>query len=156
MDRNYYLLDFPDDHLDNFIADPASVDELLEEEAEFAVSLDRAWHGIHYSLTGDPEGGRRPLCYLMSGGRFINEARGIRCLKSAQVSAFNQAVAQISDADFRKRFDPVKFETARVFAGDNGTNGDANGDYLLQYFKVLKSFLAEASDNEVGILIWSA
>jgi hypothetical protein len=38
--------------------------------------VDKAWHAIHFSLTGDPFEGRIPLNFLVTGGRSIGEDLG--------------------------------------------------------------------------------
>ena len=54
-------------------ADPESIDEYLnpndgEDEPPNYVEVDKAWHGIHYLLTGQSQGGPEPLALAVLGG----------------------------------------------------------------------------------------
>ena len=50
-------------HLQTLIDDPSSVRSFVyaeEEERANSIDIDKAWHGIHFMLTGDAWGGDAP------------------------------------------------------------------------------------------------
>src|SRR5688500_19039614 len=47
---------------------PVVAEALLDQSNIMEVSLDKAWHALHFLFTGTSEGGTPPACYLMSGG----------------------------------------------------------------------------------------
>ena len=68
-----YLL--PDSRIDALLADPETIFTLVDgsynsPEAGF-VDLDKAWHCLHYLLTGSAVGGEPPLDFLLQGGTAV-------------------------------------------------------------------------------------
>ncbi len=66
--------------IDALLEDPERILDLLEEDDsldeddhEAEADLDKAWHGIHYLLTGTAWKGEPPLCYLVRGGQTIGD-----------------------------------------------------------------------------------
>jgi hypothetical protein len=58
------------------IEDPLKAPERIEqfiEEERTSTDLDKAWHGIHWLLTGTADSGSEPLCYLLAGGTQIGD-----------------------------------------------------------------------------------
>lgn len=60
------LLHNPDEVLQYY--DDASEGELSEEAQGEDLDLDKAWHGLHYVLTGTAAQGEEPWGYLLTGG----------------------------------------------------------------------------------------
>ena len=63
----------PSETLQRLRTDPDSIDEYLnpndgEDEPPDYVEIDKAWHGIHYLLTGRSQGGTEPLLLTIFGG----------------------------------------------------------------------------------------
>jgi len=59
--------------LDRLRKEPDAIEEFLypddgDGEPPNYVDVDKAWHGIHYLLTGQAEGGPRPLSLAVLGG----------------------------------------------------------------------------------------
>lgn len=152
------LLDLPDAHLDQLLAAPESIRVFIDEEDEFTERIDKAWHGINFVLTGQSWGGDEPLCYLTKGGETVGSVRigwgPPRALRSPQVAAFHEALAAISDSDFQLRFDAKALEREEIYPGRWQRDEEQKREYLLGHFQKLKSFVAQAKADGVGILIW--
>lgn len=91
---------------------------LVPPEGE-SCDLDKAWHGLHYLLTGSADGDGTPLSFLVSGGSEIAELdQGYappRLLSSADVRRIHAALAQISDEELRARFDGARMDELDVY-----------------------------------------
>lgn len=136
-------------------ANPESIQDFLEEETE-EVELEKAWHGLHYLLTGSAWEGDEPLCYLANGGTEIGEDLGYgpaRALSPAQVAAWNDALLTITTNELRQRFDPAALEQAQIYPSI-WDEGDEAFDWLSEYLEILRSFLAQAKSAHKGALVY--
>lgn len=59
------------EHLEEMLRNPELVSKVIfgEEEGLNTLNIDKAWHGIHFLLTGDPWGGEPPLKYVVLAER---------------------------------------------------------------------------------------
>ena len=53
------------------------------------LDVDKAWHGLHFLLTGTADGGAEPASYLLTGGEELGDDEDVqaRLLRPAQVRA---------------------------------------------------------------------
>jgi len=127
-----------------------------EEEAD----LDKAWHAIHWLLTGDAKGGEMPQASLLRGGREIGKIEfgygPARALTSSETSAFQVAIARISTDELRSRYDGKKMDEADVYPNVWERDGLQDGfdDYIEYFFDALKALLAKAVAAKKGLIIW--
>src|SRR5512137_2747770 len=88
-----------DEEIRQLLAQPESIYEFIEEERT-STDLDKAWHGIHWLLTGSTDGGDEPFCFLMFGGEPVGDVDvgygPARALTSQQVAAWSSALSGIS------------------------------------------------------------
>ena len=136
--------------------DEASM-ELNENEGVNA-DLDKAWHGIHYLLTGSVWEGDTPQNFLIAGGETIGEIDvgygPARCIKSDDVRRIYEHLSGISVEDLESRFDPVKMMANEIYPEIwDRKEDDGNLDYLIEYFEELKHFISKADENNMGIII---
>jgi hypothetical protein len=135
-------------------AAPAAAPGLVlgEGEGESAY-LDKAWHGIHYLLTGSAWEGEPPLDFLVAGGEQVNDE--VRVLRSAQVRAVNEALAGIDEAVLRGRFNPAAMIRHEIYPGiwDRDPAEDDTFGYCLEYFNTLKPYVAAAAARGLGLVM---
>lgn len=121
--------------------------------------LDKAWHGIHYLLTGSDDGGDHPLNLLLCGGEIIG---GIdvgygeaRVVPSKEVQAFANALDQLDREILADRFDPKKMLEMNIYPEIWNDDTPENGSmtYCLEYFEELKRFIGEAAENGLGVVV---
>ena len=149
-----------DDEIRQLLENPESICEFIEAERT-STDLDKAWHGIHWLLTGSADGGDEPLCYLLAGGEPVGDVDvgygPARALTSGQVASWDGALAQISREELARRFDPQAMldadiypETwARIINGEEDTL-----EYLLQAYGGLRDFVAAARKERSGLLVY--
>ena len=158
------LLDEPNrvhDFLDDFAAD-----ELAEDAQGEAIDLDKAWHGLHFLLTGTAWDGQEPFSYLITGGTDVgNETEHdvgygpARILAPAQVAAFNEATAILTSSEMQKRCDWREMTRLEIYPEvweREGQDEKDNSDYLNEYAIDLQSFLSRAVAQQKAIMIYLA
>lgn len=141
-------------------ADPEEPPEKVELPPDWSdeqTDVDKAWHGIHFLLTGTDWEGDEPLCYLVRGGKEVGDIDvgygPARALESAQVKQFSDGLAQVSEQDLRARFDADKMASLSVYP-TIWEEGDEALEYLLEYFGELKSFVHETAEKRMGLVVW--
>lgn len=152
----------PDADLQKILQSPASILEILypQDDLPFAperyLDIDKAWHLIHFLLTGKTWDGEEPMSFAVLGGKLIGEVDvgygPARYLSPTQVEATAKALADISPNELWKRFDRQQVRQAEIYPSGWGGN-ETERDYILQHFSDLKSFFSDAaSDHDAMIL----
>ncbi len=117
------------------------------------LSLDKAWHGIHFLLTGTIEEAPPPLGDAILGGTEIGEDLGYgpaRYLTPEQVREVAQALAGISTEEFARRFDLQKIRQAGVYALEH----DTTAEYCVSYFEKMTAYYRDAAANGNAMLLY--
>src|SRR2546423_10982644 len=161
------LAALPDEELERTIADPVRVFDLIEASDAEAVDsddfadLDKAWHGIHYLLTGTAWEGDAPHNTLLAGGTEVPDPDAEwgygppRCVFAAPTGAFARAVEAITDDELAARFDPADMMAKEIYPNiwDRDPDEDPTLAYLMEYVAVLRGFLAAAAAQNRGFII---
>lgn len=125
-----------------------------------STDLDKAWHGIHYLLTGTVWEGDPPLNVLVSGGQAVGKIDvgygPARALTSDQVKAVNNALAQLSDTELRSRFRPKDMLKKGIYPEiwDRDPKDDDTLGYLLHFVTILRKFLDNAVAKRQGVVLY--
>jgi hypothetical protein len=120
-----------------------------------SVSLEKAWHGIHYLLTGDVWEGHGPLAFLLAGGEQLgdDEDSPIRWFTPDETSEIDRALSGVSDEALWSRFDAEEMEQQHVYPGIwDEDEGDLKEEYLT-YFRELKQLVAAAAQRGQGLVV---
>ena len=111
-----------------------------------SISLDKAWHGLHYLLCGALEPAPGPLGQAVFGGTEIGEDRGYgpaRCFSPVQVAEIAAAFQSPSlESELHARFDAEVMTQMGIYPGVWET--DDHG-WLIDAFRTLRDFYAAAS-----------
>jgi hypothetical protein len=155
-----------EDEISELLANSESLLDFSEEKSESVESneaattgvyLDKAWHGIHFLLTGSAWEGEEPLCYLVNGGEmpdWENYPDGPpRVLRPDQIANWANALSTISAEDLRKRFDPKAMMKAEIYPSSWDRDPEEELGYLLGYYELLRSFLDQAKKENKGAII---
>jgi len=131
----------------------------LTEGEGIETDIDKAWHGIHYLLTGTADGGERPWSFLVSGGREVGDVDvgygPARVFTAAETRTIHDALATLSEDALRSRFNPADMTAKDIYPEiwNRDPEEDDTLGYLIEYFRQLRRFLQQASDSEVGIVV---
>ncbi len=139
------------------LADYLFPDDDEGSELDNALDIDKAWHGIHYLLTGRADAGAAPLDFLVAGGETVDEAGeyGARLFTAAQTAAIAAALAPIDEATMRARFDPADMKKLKIYPAiwDRDPAEDDALGYCLEYFSELKRFVDDATASGFGLVV---
>lgn len=139
---------------------PVAPPDLPRGEGELVeTDLDKAWHGIHYLLTGSEWGGEPPLDFIVQGGTEIGSVdvgyRPARAFRAREAAAIHTAIAPISRDILLARYQPVRMKDLDIYPNIwdfDPAEDDAFG-YCADYFATLQDFLARAVAGRLGFVI---
>src|SRR5437762_10553699 len=115
----------PDTEIERLLAHPAEITRFLygsgADDSERVV-LNKAWHAIHFVLTGSRLGGDEPLNFLVSEGTPVGEVDvgygPARVLTSQQVRSLATALASLEPDDVARRVNLQKLDDEFIYPGD--------------------------------------
>ena len=111
-----------------------------------SISLDKAWHGLHYLLCGALEPVPGPLGQAVFGGTEIGEDQGYgpaRYFSPAQVAEIAVALQSPSlESELHARFDTEAMTQMGIYPGVWEAD---DYDWLIDAFRTLRDFYAAAS-----------
>ena len=119
------------------------------------VSLEKAWHGMHYLLTGEIGEGNGPLAYLLAGGEQLgdDDESPLRWFSPDETNEIHQALSGVSDDTLWSRFDAAEMEQQQIYPGIwDEPEADLKEEYL-SYFHELKQVVAAAAKSRQGLLV---
>lgn len=125
-----------------------------------SVSLEKAWHGLHYLLTFDAWEATGPKAFLIAGGFEIPESDAgygpARLFSPEETAEINAAISPISDDDLWRRFDPKEMASKDIYPMIwDEPEDDLKQEYLF-YFRDLKKLVANAAAVGHGLLVYLA
>ena len=135
-------------------------DLMLSPAEGKSTDLDKAWHGLHYLLTGSAWGGDPPLNFLAAGGREVGDLEvgygPARVFSAAETRAVRDALARLTDEDLRARFDADAMTAAEIYPDVIWKRVPPEDDplgYLLEHSVTLRAFLEDAVAARVGFVV---
>ncbi|MDX2092364.1 MAG: YfbM family protein [Kofleriaceae bacterium] len=146
--------------LEALLADPSGITATLygyEDENEgvdedrLHIDVDKAWHGIHFLLSGDAWEGTLPHGFIMAGEPIGDEDVGYgpaRGLTASEVRRVAMALLAIDEPKLRSRFDSAAMMAAEIYPQiwDRDPDRDDTLGYLLEHFGVLQQFVKDAAE----------
>ncbi len=120
--------------------------------------LEKMWHGIHYLLTGTAWEGDPPLNFLLAGGRELDIEIGIgppRTFSAAEVQVIAAALAQVDDAELRRRFSSEAMMQLDIYPGiwDRSSEVEKPLEFLIESIAGVRQAFARMVAQEQGLLI---
>jgi hypothetical protein len=152
-----------------------SPDAYFELEATApTLDLDKAWHGMHFLLTGTDGAGDTPLNFIFSGDGTplgVDEderdpddddqtwqeiiAAAPSGFSPPEVQAIHRALVGLSEATIESRLQPGKLNAAAIYPAiwDRPEEWEANRAWLLTTFVGMKQFVAEAAAKGEALIV---
>jgi Domain of unknown function (DUF1877) len=141
--------------------DPDEFDEFFfDEDAEAAgdlIDFDKAWHALHFLLTGSADGTDSPLSLLLGKGEPVGEDGGYGpplMVPAAGMRRFHEALAALSDEDLRRRYDPQAMLAADVYLADSLADEEDGWDYVAQGIPALRRLAERCVQQNSGAIIF--
>ncbi len=127
-----------------------------EPGAEFDV--DKAWHGIHFLLTGSAWEGSGPEAFIVAGGTEIGDIDvgygPAREFRSKDVHAIAERLKTIDKGSLEKRFDKKTFIEEEIYPEIWDEEPEDCFGYLLEYFEMLKQFIIKAAEDNKALIVY--
>jgi Domain of unknown function (DUF1877) len=125
---------------------------------ESAVSLEKAWHGIHFLLTGSAWEGEAPLNFLLEGGEAIGAddpdgGPGARLFSPEATRALDMALAGVSDDQLWEQFDADRMTKEGVYPGIWDEPEDDLREEYVGYFHAMKELIHRACVANRALLV---
>ena len=124
------------------------------------IGLDKAWHGLHFLLTGTDDDGSEPACFLLSGGEDLeddgNQELHARLLNPEQVRRFAEHLAPLSTEEMAGRFDPERMTKLKIYPDViwmRPEEEDQPLSYLLSAFTDLREFVGSAASAGDAVVV---
>jgi hypothetical protein len=138
-------------------AEPSALVGLLQGGTLTAsrTSLEKAWHGLHYLLTGEVWEGNGPLAFLLVGGEQLgdDDESPLRWFSPEETDQIRQALAGVSDDKLWSRFDANQMEQLEIYPGIwDEAEADLKDEYLT-YFRELMQVVDAAVQRGQGLLV---
>lgn len=131
-----------------------AVEELLHEDHEQRLDLDKAWHGIHFLLTGSPWETTPGAGESVLGGEPVGPGLGYgpaRLLDPDRVRAVAAGLRAVTAEDLRARYEPGALTEAAIYPQVwDAEDFDA---YLLPHFTGLREFYVAAAGQGQSVLL---
>jgi len=125
----------------------------IQQAMGAALSLEKAWHGVHYLLCGETDAGRTILSQAVLGGTEFGDDLGYgpaRYFAQAKVSLTARELTQAElETEMRARFDPVQMSRAGIYPR-LWTPTDAA--WLMEEFRRLKDFYVHAGAGRFAVV----
>jgi len=115
------------------------------------LSLEKAWHGVHYLLAGAAEPGPDLRSQAVLGGLELgDDPEGFsgygpaRCFRAAQVRQLSEELSRPElEAEVAARFDPVKMSQLQIYPGWQA--GEEDKEWVMAAFRRLRDFYSSAA-----------
>jgi hypothetical protein len=129
------------------------------DEPANSTDVDKAWHGIHYLLTGTAWEGREPFCWAIMGAADIGPDLGMgpaSYLTPEQVVRLSAALDSLTTDELHARFDPQDMQDKGIYPEAIWVrDGEEALDYLLNNLAHLVDFYRDAAARGDGVLQWT-
>jgi hypothetical protein len=123
----------------------------IPEAGGSMVSLEKAWHGLHFLLTGSVMEGAGPLAFILFGGQPVGEDDSTRRMSPDEAQELHIALSAITDEQLWSRFDPAAMTDVYPMVWDE-PEADLRYEYLM-YFHDLKRFVSEAASHKMALVL---
>ena len=129
-----------------------------DSEPDNYIDLDKAWHGLHYLLTGEADGGQLPLGLTVIGGEEFGPDVGYgpaRFLSAHQVAQVAKALESITVESLSAKFDPQDMEEKQIYPDVIWVRDGSDAlDYLLENYQQLEVFYRDAAARGDAVIQW--
>jgi hypothetical protein len=119
-----------------------------------SISIDKAWHGVHYLLCGKVEPGSDVASQAVMGGTEVGEDMGYgpaRYFDANEVAAIARELSRPNlEAEMDARWDPDKMADLGIYPGQFVATEDRQ--WLMDAFRQLRQFYVDASAAKLAVV----
>jgi hypothetical protein len=135
------------------------VENLLDDEAPKgrSIYLDKAWHGIHFLLTGSSGPTKSLESKVIFGGKPVGADQGYgpaQLLSPGEVQDIAKLLENYPPEVLVSRYNPKAMETAQIYPSIIWVReGPEALNYVLQFYSQLVSFYKAAAERGDAVLL---
>jgi hypothetical protein len=138
-------------------SDGAVLEETLNNApSDRSVYLDKAWHAIHFLLTGSSDSTRSLASKVIFGGESIGPDQGYgqaQLLTPSEVKAIAELLTRETPERLASRYDPKALEKADVYPAVIWVReGQGALKYVLDYYTKLVKFYQQAAEQGSAVV----
>jgi len=115
----------------------------------------KVWHGLHFCLTGQPEGGEYPLAFMDVGGHPISQHDGYqsaRVFGPGETAEITASLADFGETGIRGNYDSERMIAENLYP--DGAWGDpACLDSLVDAYRRVLAFLERLTRRGLGFAV---
>jgi Domain of unknown function (DUF1877) len=106
---------------------------------------DKAWQGIHYLLTGTPDGGSFPQNFILYGGRQVGDEEvgygTARIFSPAEVREIDRELQSHTEESLHARYDGPAMDEELVYPRIWSREAGKNFSYAWENFLLMREFI---------------
>lgn len=123
------------------------------------ISIDKAWHAIHFTLTGCPFGGEDDNIFsklVMSGNVFmeIDGEPPAMLITADDVKKLSEAMDSLEEQKFREKFNISEMLENNIYPVMDDENEEEFFDYVWANLIELKKFIEEAANERQTVIFY--
>lgn len=123
------------------------------------ISIDKAWHAIHFTLTGCPFGGEDDNIFsklVMSGNVFmeIDGEPPAMLITANDVKKLSEAMDSLEEQQFREKFNISEMLENNIYPVMDDENEEEFFDYVWANLIELKKFIEEAANERQAVIFY--
>lgn len=123
------------------------------------ISIDKAWHAIHFTLTGCPFGGEDDNIFsklVMSGNVFmeIDGEPPAMLITANDVKKLSEAMDSLEEQQFREKFNISEMLENNIYPVMDDENEEEFFDYVWANLIELKKFIEEAVNERQAVIFY--
>jgi hypothetical protein len=162
------LLLVSDADVDDLIAAPENVHELVKqrvyetERPDGYVDIDKAWHCLHFLLTGTAWEGEPPLNFIVIGGETIGDEDvgygPARALRPPALATLDRALQDLPWTVLAARYDAARMAALEVYPG-GWTEVDPTPEHLGNFtaaYEDARTLVRRGAREGKAVLVWLA
>jgi Domain of unknown function (DUF1877) len=134
---------------------PASAGNAHASGKGASISLDKAWHGVHYLLCGNAEPGADLASQAVMGGTEVGEDLGYgpaRYFDADKVAEIARELTRPNlEAEMTARWDPDQMATLGIYPAQFEPDDD---QWLIDAFRKLRQFYLDASAAKLAVVTY--
>lgn len=136
-------------------AKKTAIDPWRPGEKADVCDVDKAWHGIHFLLTGTSWEGEGPLAFMLQGGREIEFEMGYGSPHAFFSDEVRQIAAALAELDLEALYDqanPAEFAKEDIYPMIWDEPKEDCIGYLIEYLRELQTFVQKAADSHQALI----
>ena len=144
-DANLDEVSSSSDHFNKFLFDDAAM------KSGRLIDFDKAWHGLHFVLSGEVGATEHPLGILVN---MDSEPGSVRLVAAETMRQFDSALRELTDEDLRDRYNAAEMARYTLYMSDWFVEEGSEGwSYIAQNLTALRKFSADCVMSNSSALV---